>query len=159
MLEMGNDMTGIAWKGEPPARMNYEIEVEAMRVAGSDFFCGLTFPVGKDSCSLICGGWGGGVTGLSSLDGSDASQNETSQSINYDKGRWYRIRVRVTENKIEAWLDDKQIVNAETASRRIGIRGEMELSKPIGIATWRTTGAIRSIRLRQLAADQGAMQK
>lgn len=150
MLARGDDMTGITWRGEPPAKMNYEIEVEAKRVEGNDFFCGLTFPVGDDPCSLICGGWGGGMTGLSSLDGDDASRNETSQWINYDKDRWYKIRLRISEEKIEAWLDDKQIVNVETAGHKIGIRPEVDPSRPLGIATWRTTGAIRAIRLRKL---------
>jgi 3-keto-disaccharide hydrolase len=150
VLPIGEDMTGITWRGDPPARMNYEIELEAKRVDGNDFFCGLTFPVGKDFCSLICGGWGGGVTGLSSLDGNDASRNETSQWINYEKGRWYRIRVKVTEHRIEAWLDNKQIVDTDTTDRKLSIRGEVDPSKPLGIATWRTTGAIRNIRLRKL---------
>ena len=150
VMSTGNDMTGITWKGDPPARINYEIELEAMRVDGHDFFCGLTFPVGKDPCSLILGGWGGGMTGLSSLDYRDASENETSQWIGYQNDRWYRIRLRVTPDKIEAWIDDKQIVNVETAGRKIGIRVEVEPSKPLGIATWRTTGAVRSIRLRKL---------
>jgi len=47
-LEMGNDMTGVTWAG-PVVRMNYEITLEAMRVVGSDFFCGLTFPVDANS--------------------------------------------------------------------------------------------------------------
>src|SRR5262245_29168906 len=64
LLPIGEDMTGITWRGDPPARMNYEIELEAKRVDGNDFFCGLTFPVGKEFCSLICGGWGGGGTVL-----------------------------------------------------------------------------------------------
>jgi hypothetical protein len=150
VLGPGNDLTGVSWKGEIPARMNYEIELEAMRIEGRDFFCGLTFPVGSDPCTLICGGWGGGVTGLSSLDGNDASQNETSQWINYQNGRWYRIRVRVTEDRIQAWLDDNQLLSADIAGRKIGIRPEVELSKPLGVATWRTTGAIRNIRMRPL---------
>jgi hypothetical protein len=158
VLEMGNEITGITWKGDPPARMHYEIEIEAQRVDGGDFFCGLTFPVGEDFCSLICGGWGGGLTGLSSLDGNDASENETSKWLDYDKGRWYRIRLRVTDKKIEAWLDDKQVVRVETAGRKIGIRPEVELSKPLGIATWRTTGAIKSIRLRQLTEPAAASE-
>jgi hypothetical protein len=56
-IGMGKPMAGITWSGEPPTRMNYEIELEAMRTEGSDFFCGLTFPVNKDPCTLICGGW------------------------------------------------------------------------------------------------------
>jgi hypothetical protein len=154
LLPTGDDMTGITWRGEPPARMNYELELEARRVDGNDFFCGLTFPVGKDYCSLICGGWGGGVTGLSSLDGNDASRNETSQWINYEKGRWYRVRLRVTEHRIEAWLDNKQIVDCDTTDRKIGIRGEVDPSKPLGISTWRTTGAIRNIRFRKIDAGK-----
>jgi hypothetical protein len=156
VLQRGNDMTGITWKGDPPARLNYELEIEAQRVDGGDFFCGLTFPVGEEFCSLICGGWGGGLTGLSSLDGHDASENETSKWLDYDKGRWYRIRLRVTDQKIEAWLDDKPVVGVETAGRKIGIRPEVELSKPLGISTWNTTGAIRSIRLRRLTTAAAA---
>ena len=48
VLEMGQ-MTGITWTNDLP-RMNYELSLEAMRVEGSDFFCGLTFPVAKDPC-------------------------------------------------------------------------------------------------------------
>jgi hypothetical protein len=158
ILPMGDDMTGVTWRGQPPARMDYELEVEARRVEGGDFFCGLTFPVGKDYCSLICGGWGGEVTGLSSLDGNDANHNETSQRINYEKGRWYHIRLRVTEHRIAAWLDDKSIVDTDTTNRRIGIRGEVDPSKPLGIATWRTTGAIRSIRLRKLHDEESTQR-
>src|SRR4051794_11381418 len=46
VLEQGNDLTGITWKGEVPATVGYELALEAMRVSGGDFFCGLTFPVG-----------------------------------------------------------------------------------------------------------------
>jgi hypothetical protein len=153
VLPAGEDMTGITWKGQPPARMDYEIEVEAKLVDGYDFFCGLTFPVGKDWCSLICGGWSGTVTGLSNVDGEDAARNATKRKIDYEKGQWYRIRVRVAPNRIEAWLDDESIVDIDTTNRKISIRGEVEPSKPLGIATWRTTGAIRAIRFRKLPSS------
>ena len=72
VLHSGGPMTGITWTEDFP-KIDYEISLEAMRVDGSDFFCGLTFPVGDKPCSFIVGGWGGGVVGLSSIDGSDAS--------------------------------------------------------------------------------------
>jgi hypothetical protein len=150
-LEMGSDLTGITWKGQV-VRMNYEISLQAMRVAGSDFFCGLTFPVDANCCSLILGGWGGSVCGISSLDYNDASENQTTRIINFEDGRWYHVRVRVTPGKIEAWLDEEKIVDVETAGRIIDTRLEVELSKPLGIATWRTTGAIRNIQLRKLGS-------
>jgi len=64
ILEKGDNLTGITWSG-PVLRMNYEISLDAMRVDGSDFFCGLTFPVGESFVSFIPGGWGGYVTGIS----------------------------------------------------------------------------------------------
>ena len=148
-LEMGNDMTGVNWTG-PVVRMNYEITLEAMRVSGSDFFCGLTFPVADNPCSLILCGWGGGVCGLSNIDYYDAANNETSRFISFEDNKWYRVRLRVTPDRIEAWLDDEELVNIETTGRKIDIRAEVDLSQPLGIATWQTAGAIRNIRLRKL---------
>ncbi len=148
-LEMGNDMTGITWTG-PVVRMNYEISLEAMRVKGTDFFCGLTFPVDANCCSLILGGWGGYICGISSIDYYDASDNETTQVIEFESGRWYRVRLHVTPEKIEAWLDEEKIVDLETTGHTIDTRIELEISKPLGIATWQTTGAIRNIQLQKL---------
>jgi hypothetical protein len=151
LLETGNPMTGITWTGRHP-NMDYEISLQAKRVNGSDFFCGLTFPVGDSPCSFIVGGWGGGVVGLSSLDGSDASENETTRYQEFESDRWYTVRVRVTKHKIEAWLDDKQMVDVETKDRRIGIRPEVELSRPLGISCYMTTAALRDIKVRKLDA-------
>jgi hypothetical protein len=142
-------MTGVTWTN-PVIKMDYEIELMAMRVDGSDFFCGLTFPVGEDPCSLIVGGWGGGVVGLSSLDGEDAANNETTKYITFENGKWYHIRLRVQLTKIQAWIDDDQVVNADIKDRKISIRLEVEASKPLGIATYSTTGAIKDIRIRKL---------
>jgi Domain of Unknown Function (DUF1080) len=153
VLGFGSDLTGIHTERKLP-KINYEVEVEAMRVDGSDFFCGLTFPVKDDPCSLIIGGWGGGVCGLSSLDGQDASENETTTYREFKKGEWCKVRLRVTDKKIQAWLDGKEIVDVETTGRRIGIRYEVEPSRPFGFAAWQTTAALRNIRIRELSREE-----
>jgi hypothetical protein len=151
VLGMGGPFTGVGCSN-PPARMNYELALDAMRVSGSDFFCGLTLPVGSNCCSLIVGGWGGGVVGISSLDGYDASENETTKFLDFERGRWYRLRMRVTEKKLEAWLDDRKVVNVATEERRIAVRpGEIETSQPLGIACYSTTAAIRGLRWRAVS--------
>ena len=152
-LDQGNDMTGVTWRG-PLVRMNYEITLDAQRVAGDDFFCGLTFPYGEDPCTFVMGGWGGTVVGLSSLDYSDAYNNETARFVTFEKGRWYRVRVRATKAKIEAWIDDKKLVDVKTKGREIGIRWEVEQSTPLGVATWRTTGALRDVQFRVLSKKE-----
>jgi hypothetical protein len=127
-------MTGVTWTNDLP-RTNYEISLEAMRVEGNDFFCGLTFPVGDDPCSLIVGGWGGGVVGLSSLDGEDAAHNQTTQYMNFDNGRWFKIRLRVTSSRIQAWIDNDKVADLDTTGHKISIRVEVEPSQPLGFAT------------------------
>ena len=149
VLTKGTDMTGITWAKAIP-QIDYEVSLQAMRVAGYDFFCGLTFPVEEDYCSLILGGWGGSVTGLSSLDGADASENDTTGWRQFKERRWYRVRLLVTEDRIAAWLDAEEIVDAAISEREVSTRIECEPSKPFGIATWCTTGAIRDIRIRRL---------
>ena len=151
-MAMGSYMTGITWTG-PVIRMNYEITLEAMRVDGSDFFCGLTFPVGEKPCTLVLGGWGGSLCGLSSIDHFDASENSTTRMISFENGKWYRVRLRVVPNRIQAWLNDEDLVDADITDKNIDIRIEVEESKPLGIATWNTAGAVRNIKLKKLPDD------
>jgi hypothetical protein len=142
-------MTGITWTNDLP-RMNYEVSLDAQRVDGSDFFCGLTFPVGKEPCSFIVGGWGGGVVGLSSINGEDASQNETTSYMNFVKGRWYHVRVRVEPGKIQAWIDGDRVVNLDTEDKKLGVRMEVEPCVPLGIAAWNTAAALKNIQIKKL---------
>jgi hypothetical protein len=123
-----------------------------MRVSGGDFFCSLTFPVQRSHCSLIVGGWGGSVVGLSSLDGLDASENETSTRRTFEQQRWYTIRVRVTARRIQAWIDDAVVVETGIAGRRVHVRNELLDSRPLGIASWRTKAALSDIRWRLVPA-------
>ncbi len=146
ILGMSDGCTGITWKGEFPYA-DYEVTLEAMRIDGNDFFCGMTFPAGKDPCSLIVGGWGGAVVGLSSINGMDASENETNLIRQFEKDRWYRIRLKVTKETIKAWIDDEVVVDFTIGDNILSIRPEVELSKPFGISSWRTTAAVRNIRL------------
>ena len=151
VLYTGNDMTGITWTGPALPTTNYELTLQARRLEGRDFFAGITFPVGDSFCSLILGGWGGTVVGLSSINGIDASENSTSQSIDFEMQKWYDIRIRVTPEKIDSWLDGKHIIEQTLKGNQIDVRIEVEPSRPLGIASWRTKAAVRSIRLQRIS--------
>ncbi len=153
IIGQGSLMTGIARTGEV-LRDNYELAFEAMRLDGCDFFCTTTFPVGKEYCSLVVGGWGGGLVGLSSIDGADASENATSKFVSFKDNQWYRIRIRVSKAAIEAWIDDDKVVDQTREHHSFGIRIECTLCRPLGISTWCTAGAVRAIRERPLSDDE-----
>src|SRR5207237_8509807 len=101
VMERGADMTGVVYgRGDFP-KADYEVSLEGKRLAGNEFFCTTTFPVGDDICSLVVGGWGGATVGLWSIDVLDASMNETSSNKEFEAGKWYRVRVRVTKDRIQ----------------------------------------------------------
>lgn len=153
VLGSGMDLTGVNIARKVP-KVNYELELEAMRAGGSDFFCGLTFPAGEEHCSLIVGGWGGGVIGLSSLDGMDASENETTTYREFENGTWYPIRLRVTDKRVTAWIEGEEQVDVNISDKGLDTRIEVEWSKPFGIACWQTTAKLRKLRLRELTAEE-----
>ena len=148
-IQFGAELSGITWTNGSLPKSGYEISLDAIKITGNDFFCGLTFPVGDSSCSLIVGGWGGGVVGLSCIDGLDASENETTKNRYLEAGKWFSVRVRVTDKKIEAWLGEEKIVEQILDGHKISLRiGEIYRSEPLGIATFQTTAGIKNIRLR-----------
>ncbi len=149
ILGMGDGCTGITWERDFPTS-NYEVSLDAMRVNGNDFFCGMTFPVGKDPCTLIIGGWGGTTVGLSNINGMDASENSTTSIMKFEKNHWYHIRLIVRETEITAMIDSNKVVDFSIGKNKLSIRPEVELSKPFGIASWNTTAAIRNIRVIRL---------
>jgi 3-keto-disaccharide hydrolase len=155
VLSMGDPFTGINYTNDFP-KMNYEVALDAMRVMGSDFFCGLTVPVADSFCSLIVGGWGGSLVGISSLDGMDASENETTKFVTFETGRWYRIRMRVTEKRIQAWIDQEKLVDADISEKKVSLRpGDIEMSKPFGLAAWQSAAAYREIKYRKVNGPAG----
>ena len=149
ILNFGDGLTGVTYQRDFP-KINYQLSLEAKKVSGNDFFCGLTFPVNQSFCSFIVGGWGGPVVGLSTIDGKDASENDTRILKNFEKNVWYKIKLEVSENKICAWIDDEQVLDFSIDEHKLGIRPEVELSKPFGIASWNTTAALRNIELKAL---------
>ena len=150
-LGFGAVITGVNWKGGVPATSNYEISLEAMKLDGNDFFLALTFPVKDSHATFVVGGWGGGVVGISSVDDLNASENETMNIEGFEKDVWHKIRVRVTDNKLQAWIGEDQKVDLELEGSKISLLpGDIELSVPIGIAAYQTRARYRNIIWRNL---------
>lgn len=146
IIGKGDLISGIRWTEDFPTT-NYEINLYAKRIEGSDFFCGMTFPVKESFLTLVLGGWGGSLTGLSCIDGYDAANNITGNIFRFASGWWYAVRLRVTDDKIEAWVEDEKVIDFMIENSRLSLRWEVEASVPFGITTYKTTGAIRDLKL------------
>jgi len=150
VLEFGVALTGIHWVGNKLPQINYEIQWDSKKVEGSDFFGSLTFPYKDKHATLILGGWGGALVGISSIDGFDASENESATAHRFIEGKWYTCRLRVTHPKIQFWIDNEKLIDCDVEGREITMRsGEIELSTPLGFSTYDTTGKLRNVLLRK----------
>lgn len=152
IIGTGSEISGIRWIKDFP-KTNYEVNLEAKRIKGSDFFCGITFPVKESFLTLVLGGWGGSLVGLSCIDGYDAANNSTGTLYHFALGWWYPIRLKVTDKKIEAWVGDEKIVDFTIDKSLLSLRWEVETSVPFGITTYKTTGAIRKMWLDSTLTD------
>tara|TARA_Y100001934_G_scaffold244133_1_gene301372 strand:- start:4541 stop:5317 length:777 start_codon:yes stop_codon:yes gene_type:complete len=142
-INSGEILTGITWKDKASLpKTNYEIEYEAKKIDGSDFFALLTFPVDEKHASLVTGGWGGAVTGISSINGMDASENDTTLYIKYEKGIWYKFRVKVTPKLVTVTLDphERLILRKDTPDGVIA-----EFAKAAGIDAAKAETALRKL--------------
>jgi hypothetical protein len=151
LVRIGPGIPGsaIVYRGPMPTAW-YRLEWEARRVAGSDFFCGMTFPVSDQFCSLILGGWGGGVTGFSCLDGLWAIENQTTGYTSFVLEQWYRLRLDVGPERLTAQLDDRTIASVPLGKHHLSVRGELLPALPLSISTWRTAGEVRGLQLIEL---------
>ena len=150
-IGMGELISGINLAHDTIPRSNYELEAEALKVDGDDFFCAITFPLGKTYATFIPGGWGGSVVGISSIDGMDAAENETASFKKFEKNQWYRFKIRVTDEKIQCFIDKEMVVDLPLEDRNIALRpGPIELSVPIGFASFQCISKIRNINLRSI---------
>jgi hypothetical protein len=138
--------TGIAWTREFP-KMNYEVRMNAMETASAHHgFCQFTFPVGSSACTLRAGAWSG--VALSTVDGADSNANPTFTQMAFEPGRWYRLRLRVSRGRIEAWVDEQQVINLRTAGHRLAPWWPLDASRPFGVANHRGALHLRDIMVR-----------
>ncbi len=164
ILHAGRVLNLVKYEGKEELlpREGYEIAWDGMRLEGADFFSTLTFPVGKpdkdgkDTCvSLVTGGWGGWVLGISSIGHQFANENETTKSVEFETGRWYRFTLQVTPEVIRLLLDGKEQFKVDVRDRALTMHpSDVRRCMPLGFSTYQTTGAIRNLQIRKLGKDE-----
>lgn len=150
----GEMLSGVVYeKTEELPKVDYEIELQARRIDGTDFFLGLTFPVREEAAfaTLVLGGWGGSLVGISSIDGLHAAENNSGTYKRFDGNTWYRVKLRVTAEALTVWIDGDKVVDTEITDRTVSLReGPIEDFKGLSLTTFQTIGEIREVKLRRL---------
>ena len=147
-LERGKGHTGIAWGGKLPDQ--WELDLEAMRVAGGDVFCQIVFPVGQEACEFTIGGWSNKFVAINEVDARRGDNNVTTRRMSFDTERWYPIRVRYRRGRIQAWIQREKVLDFPTAGHSLATRRLLPGDAQLALCTVGATGAFRNIRLRPL---------
>ena len=153
-LKAGEPMTGMRYQpkaGDSFPPRSYELEYETMRSGGADFFGSVTFPAAGSHLTLILGGWGGSLVGISNIDGEDASNNRTTGHLDFVNDRWYRVRIELRDEDLRVWIDRKLFVNVNLRGRGPALRpGEIEKCLPLGFASYLSDCRVRGLVMREL---------
>ncbi len=150
---LGKPLTGLAYTNSFPT-MSYEVKMEALRKEGSDFFVAMTIPVESNACTVVIGGWGGGLCGISSINFLDASENQYSEGVVFKNDVWYTLRVRVTPGLLEVFLNDTlytaKVPFESSSAFTLRAGSDIDKTKPFGLATYETKALWRNLTVMTL---------
>ena len=88
--------------------------------------------------------------GLHLVDGRGREDNVTTREKSFGAERWHRVRIRVTQAKIEAWVSKEKVIDLETKGHSFGVLREWRPLDPFGIGAWGGARMLRNIVLRRI---------
>ena len=92
------------------------------------------------------------MVGISSIDGNDASENETASYRNFKNGQWYEFKVRVDAKNITVWIDKEQILEVPRGERKFSVRAEVMRSRPLGYCVFQSKVTVKDWVYRTIDA-------
>ncbi|MEL6431656.1 MAG: hypothetical protein AAFR54_20970, partial [Planctomycetota bacterium] len=149
-------LSGMTYTGEAP-RTPYELRVDATKRYGADFFLGVTFPVRDAHLTLVLGGWGGAVTGLSCIDGLDAADNDTRAWRDYPNGKRQCVVVHVDDTRVRATVNGDTVVDRRLApDATLSLRPEVLASRPLGVSAYASSTVVHRVTVRECTRARDA---
>jgi len=78
--------------------------------------------------------------------------------MTFEGPRTYRIRLRVTQSRIETWIDSLKVIDLATKGHWLSTFPGWRQIETLGIGSWNASVALRDIRLRRIGGrpDAGA---
>jgi hypothetical protein len=73
--------------------------------------------------------------------------------MDFKKGKWYHVTLKVTKDRITAYLDNDTkdpVVDLDTENKKIDTRIDIDSAKPFGLSTYQTSAAYKNIVIKKL---------
>lgn len=141
ILQRGAPLTVLSWRGIYRS-VDYELQFEVKRFEGDSVRFGMVLPIQQSFVALMLGE----TAELCCLDGASQKIAEKTKLI-FDTERWHPVRLRVTAEHIQAWVDDQEVVDQSAAGRQFSLPRELVPAAPIAVMTQNATAAVRNIIL------------
>jgi alpha-N-arabinofuranosidase len=133
----GNDESRFSFGAE--TWRDYDLTVDVMRPAGNGVLSVAVRSYGHSNHALSLGGAGGFELARTE----EGPQLETTKlqtaAGQIENGRWYRVRMKTDETRLQVWLDGKMLFDLSTAGHtnpgqvRLGVRGNAAVFAHINV--------------------------
>jgi hypothetical protein len=70
--------------------------------------------------------------------------------MSFESNRWYAMRLRLTDAKVEAWVDGEKVIDLARAGRNLTLPPNRQAAAPFGLEARSSTVALCNIRLRRV---------
>ncbi len=135
---------------DPPRE--YDLEVMFTRHTG-DQSIALHFLDGEGNATFDVDGWQENIAGIQNIDGQDIRQNATRiENITLVNGQTYTMSVRVRRNRVETFLDGKQLSTYHGDGSNLSYLPLWALPQPsLGLGAYDSETTFHRVRLRPIS--------
>ncbi len=131
----------------------YEFEVQFTRNSGSNSIA-LIFVAGGNQASFDIDGWGQHLAGFQNINGQTMRDNPTRVAeLQLQNGQKQTALIRVRKDRIEAFLNGKQIVSHQTDGSDLSLIKLWQIpdKKSLGLGAWNSATTFHQVRFRPLS--------
>jgi hypothetical protein len=148
VLGKGGPCTGIQYTGDLP-KSDYEFSFEVMSHSASGGLMSMAFHVeGSSTMASIDVHDGGTIEAIMRV--VDGGNRGIAAKARFEKGRWYRVLVQVTQSRLLVLLDDEKLFDWPRPQHSFGKPVEWGALVPFGIGNWDAETSLRRIQVRRI---------
>lgn len=149
VLNTGDPLTGVSWFGPMPTK-DFEITVEA-KIDDAELIS-VAFPVGTERAAIQLDA-DNRKAGLYHIDGTGLHDDPMAAIFDGSVAGWHQLRIRVTEQRVQTWLNGQSIADQERTGSSFGAPEGFSPMHPLSMVASNGSASLRNIRIRTLEPE------